>query len=159
MFGTSAGFDGVFLGRLVHLEGFRVNLATAIITFGHIKDVPLFSHWSCADAPMTTALHLGCHWCAPVYALSIGSHGVRWCTERPLYQKSRSRTRPLSSILDMVPQPCLDYLSSIPRVRRKGGRVRIQAPDQEGEGREIRTPNLLIWSQTRCRCAIPPHNW
>ena len=24
------------------------------------------------------------------------------------------------------------------------------------EGREIRTPNLLIWSQTRCRCAIPP---
>jgi hypothetical protein len=26
----------------------------------------------------------------------------------------------------------------------------------EHEGREIRTPNLLIWSQTRCRCAIPP---
>ena len=26
----------------------------------------------------------------------------------------------------------------------------------ENEGREIRTPNLLIWSQTRCRCAIPP---
>ena len=26
------------------------------------------------------------------------------------------------------------------------------------EGREIRTPNLLIWSQTRCRCAIPPLN-
>ena len=26
------------------------------------------------------------------------------------------------------------------------------------EGREIRTPNLLIWSQTRCRCAIPPMN-
>ena len=24
------------------------------------------------------------------------------------------------------------------------------------EGREIRTPNLLIWSQTRYRCAIPP---
>ena len=24
------------------------------------------------------------------------------------------------------------------------------------EGREIRAPNLLIWSQTRCRCAIPP---
>ena len=24
------------------------------------------------------------------------------------------------------------------------------------EGREIRTPNLLIWSHTRCRCAIPP---
>ena len=27
---------------------------------------------------------------------------------------------------------------------------------QENEGREIRTPNLLIWSQTRCRCAIAP---
>ena len=26
----------------------------------------------------------------------------------------------------------------------------------ENEGREIRTPNLLIWSQTRYRCAIPP---
>ena len=24
------------------------------------------------------------------------------------------------------------------------------------EDREIRTPNLLIWSQTRCRCAISP---
>ena len=24
------------------------------------------------------------------------------------------------------------------------------------EGRVIRAPNLLIWSQTRCRCAIPP---
>jgi hypothetical protein len=26
----------------------------------------------------------------------------------------------------------------------------------ENEGKEIRTPNLLIWSQTRCRCAIRP---
>ena len=26
----------------------------------------------------------------------------------------------------------------------------------ENEGREIRTPNLLIWSQTRYRCAIAP---
>ena len=24
------------------------------------------------------------------------------------------------------------------------------------EAREIRTPNLLIWNQTRCRCAIAP---
>ena len=24
------------------------------------------------------------------------------------------------------------------------------------EGRELRTPNRLIWSQTRCRCAIAP---
>ncbi len=27
------------------------------------------------------------------------------------------------------------------------------------EAREIRTPNLLIWSQTRCRCAIAPWTW
>ena len=26
----------------------------------------------------------------------------------------------------------------------------------KSEAREIRTPNLLIWSQTRCRCAMPP---
>ena len=26
----------------------------------------------------------------------------------------------------------------------------------QNEAREIRTPNLLIWSQTRCRCAIAP---
>ena len=28
--------------------------------------------------------------------------------------------------------------------------------DSKHEAREIRTPNLLIWSQTRCRCAIAP---
>ena len=27
---------------------------------------------------------------------------------------------------------------------------------EKNEGREIRTPNLLIWSQTRYRCAIHP---
>ena len=27
---------------------------------------------------------------------------------------------------------------------------------RKNEGREIRTPNLLIWSQTCYRCAIPP---
>ena len=52
-------------------------------------------------------------------------------------------------------------------------RVHIRAPRAKGvelghlrrlrraygakiEAREIRTPNLLIWSQTHCRCAIPP---
>ena len=37
-----------------------------------------------------------------------------------------------------------------------GRRRRGRAAFCENEGREIRTPNLLIWSQTRCRCAIPP---
>ena len=30
--------------------------------------------------------------------------------------------------------------------------------ERKDEGREIRTPNLLIWSQTRCHCAMPPLN-
>jgi hypothetical protein len=30
------------------------------------------------------------------------------------------------------------------------------ASKTQNEAREIRTPNLLIWSQTRCRCAIAP---
>ena len=34
--------------------------------------------------------------------------------------------------------------------------ARRKSARQRNEGREIRTPNLLIWSQTRCRCAIPP---
>ena len=29
-------------------------------------------------------------------------------------------------------------------------------PHQKNEARAIRTPNLLIWSQTRCHCAIAP---
>ena len=32
----------------------------------------------------------------------------------------------------------------------------VKLADKKCEGREIRTPNLLIWSQTRYRCAIPP---
>jgi hypothetical protein len=31
-------------------------------------------------------------------------------------------------------------------------------PRRESEAREIRTPNLLIWNQTRCRCAIAPYD-
>lgn len=38
-------------------------------------------------------------------------------------------------------------------VRRLGQWAQKQA---HGEGRKIPTPNPLIWSQTRCRCAIPP---
>ena len=43
--------------------------------------------------------------------------------------------------------------------RGKGGSVQKTKRTEgccENEGREIRTPNLLIWSQTRCRCAMPP---
>ena len=34
---------------------------------------------------------------------------------------------------------------------------RSKSQNDNNEGREIRTPNLLIWSQTHYRCAIPPH--
>jgi hypothetical protein len=52
-------------------------------------------------------------------------------------------------------QSCkLKVLGSIP----SGGLLRLclSRLESKDEGREIRTPNLLIWSQTRCRCAIPP---
>ena len=42
------------------------------------------------------------------------------------------------------------------RAKREHTSIRVQNHPAENEGREIRTPNLLIWSQTRCRCAIPP---
>ena len=35
-------------------------------------------------------------------------------------------------------------------------RAIAQLHPRQNEGREIRTPNLLTWSQMRCRCAIPP---
>jgi hypothetical protein len=38
---------------------------------------------------------------------------------------------------------------------KKESETRRLSPD-ENEGREIRTPNLLIWSQTSCSWAIPP---
>ena len=34
--------------------------------------------------------------------------------------------------------------------------VDCRFPRSRNEAREIRTPNLLIWSQTRCHCAIAP---
>ena len=50
---------------------------------------------------------------------------------------------PINANRSLVPVP-IDVVSLF------GGGPRIS------EGREIRTPNLLIWSQTRYRCAIPP---
>ena len=47
----------------------------------------------------------------------------------------------------------LDY-GGLPRLKTLHGARRKRI--DESEGREIRTPNLLIWSQTRCCCAIPP---
>ena len=47
-------------------------------------------------------------------------------------------------------------LSSVLRGRSHGKSFCCRFGGQENEAREIRTPNLLIWSQTRCRCAIAP---
>ena len=46
--------------------------------------------------------------------------------------------------------PCLKSSSCAFQVS-----VLFHARLTRNEGREIRTPNLLIWSQTHCRCAIP----
>ena len=60
-----------------------------------------------------------------------------------------SRSSPLTSRA-MQPHPCRP--ASLPVVRTCMRAKKLQ----QNEGREIRTPNLLIWSQTRYRCAIPP---
>ena len=56
-----------------------------------------------------------------------------------------------------VPCQIFPYYTAIPRhlAARKYARRKCCA-SMNHEGREIRTPNLLIWNQTRCRCAIPP---
>ena len=56
----------------------------------------------------------------------------------------------VSSILTSRISCYMDTNNALPSyVRGFGG-------DYVNERREIRTPNLLIWSQTRCRCAIHP---
>ena len=52
------------------------------------------------------------------------------------------------------PKPYTPVVSSCRR--HAGAGVDVQVAAVECEAREIRTPNLLIWSQTRCRCAIAP---
>ena len=49
--------------------------------------------------------------------------------------------------------PQFHFCSSPPRMCRSVA----SRKDRRHEGREIGTPNLLIWSQTRYRCAIPPY--
>ena len=48
------------------------------------------------------------------------------------------------------------FISQSARAQECEQTLHMAAWAMKSEGREIRTPNLLIWSQTRCRCAIPP---
>ena len=52
-----------------------------------------------------------------------------------------------ASVVELVPLIGSGHRSEAPRAREES---------RSSEGREIRIPNLLIWSQMRCRCAIPP---
>ena len=64
---------------------------------------------------------------------------------------SNSRSSPLTSHATQT-HPCGP--ASLPAIW-----IRMRDKDTENEGREIRTPNLLIWSQTHYRCAMPPPLW
>ena len=48
---------------------------------------------------------------------------------------------------------CCSECSKLERIPLADG----GGPHTTYEGREIRTPNLLIWNQTRCRCATSPY--
>jgi len=57
-----------------------------------------------------------------------------------------ARRKLTASVVELVPLIGGGHRSEAPRAREESS---------SSEGREIRTPNLLIWSQTRCRCSIP----
>ena len=84
---------------------------------------------------------------AKVFAMSAA-----WSSGKILAQGARSpgfnsRSSPMTSHA-MQTHPCRP--ASLPAIR-----TRMRVKDTENEGREIRTPNLLTWSRTRYRCAIP----
>ena len=73
-----------------------------------------------------------------------------------------------ASLQNAEPRPAKQVVDPIRAVHKaaqdhttpRGGHAILRQsqhpPDDKSEAREIRTPNLLIWSQTRCRCAIAP---
>ena len=66
---------------------------------------------------------------------------ARWVKHSPKEGIARSRTNL---------GPCVQPQSERARTSAQ------PSADVQNEDREIRTPNLLIWSQTRYRCAISP---
>ena len=91
--------------------------------------------------------------CSSSLRAKVFTVSAAWSSGMILAQGARgpgfnSRSSPLTSHA-MQTHPCGPAsLSAI--------HTRVRVKDTENEGREIRTPNLLIWSQTRYRCAIPP---
>ena len=77
----------------------------------------------------------------------------------PTHLPAQSTTHPKRAIT-LADQQASQRLGR--QARQRASHMAIDAADNEeprrnkNEAREIRTPNLLIWSQTRCHCAIPP---
>ena len=85
--------------------------------------------------------------CSSSLRAKVFTVSAAWSSGMILAQGARgpgfnSRSSPLAAH-GMQTHPCGP--ASLPAIRHG-----------KNEGREIRTPNLLIWSQTRYRCAIPP---
>ena len=80
---------------------------------------------------------------------ACGTLGVRPTALYPSY----CRPHCLAIVLPFFPEALLHLSFPSPPLPSHP----ISAPcATRDESREIRTPNLLIWSQTRYRCAIPP---
>ena len=85
--------------------------------------------------------------CSSSLRAKVFTVSAAWSSGMILAQGARgpgfnSRSSPLAAH-GMQTHPCGP--ASLPAIRHG-----------KNEGREIRTPNLLIWSQTRYRCAIHP---
>ena len=91
-----------------------------------------------------------------------GCWGERW----PACNAAPRGFPPRAQMCPTLPTPrCYITLTQAQRLVRSEGtcgrRPTRWARGEAGcprspEGRGIRSPNLLIWSQTRCRCTIPP---
>ena len=101
-----------------------------------------FRSWSC------------CHQCKSMIGIQ-SCRSNRVCTT----QHMLNIANPHSESRLVIPNPCTSISGSNAHQFEslcQSIRIVVLGGPRRGEGREIRTPNLLIWSQTRYRCAIPP---
>ena len=75
--------------------------------------------------------------------------------------QQESNPQPCGLKSHTIPLPhCLGgsaaLLMDLPNVRHNPVHGPVGSPAVVDEARAIRTPNLVIWSHTRCRCAIAP---
>ena len=55
-----------------------------------------------------------------------------------------------------IPSADRHHLNATGGAEARSGSILTKVRKLKTDSREIRAPNLLIWSQTRCHCAIPP---